>query len=56
MTEADLKMLTAEFERIRIECNTPEKAIAQLQSEGLLDEDGELPPRYGGTGKDVAWR
>ncbi len=30
MTEADLTRLTAEVEHIRIECNTPEKARAQL--------------------------
>jgi hypothetical protein len=56
MTEADLKMLTDYFDRLRIECNTPEKARAQLQKEGLLDEDGLLPARYGGPGKDPAWR
>ncbi len=56
MTQADLKMLKAEFARIRIECNTPEKARAQLQKEGLLDENGELPARYGGPGLDTAWQ
>jgi hypothetical protein len=29
MTEADLKMLKAQFELLRRECNTREKAIAQ---------------------------
>jgi hypothetical protein len=48
MSEDDFKMLMAEFERIDRECDTPEKAMRQLQSEGLLDENGELPARYGG--------
>ena len=46
MSEEDLKMITDYIEKLRVECNTPEKAIAQLQSEGLLDENGELPERY----------
>ncbi len=46
MSEADLKMVLEEFERIRRECNTKEKAIAQLQSEGLLDENGETAAKY----------
>jgi hypothetical protein len=48
MSESDLQMLLAEFERIDRECDTPEKATRQLQSEGLLDENGQLPARYGG--------
>jgi hypothetical protein len=48
MSESDLKMLIAEFDRVDLECDTPEKAMRQLQSEGLLDENGELPARYGG--------
>jgi hypothetical protein len=46
LTEADLKMLIEEFARLRRECNTKEKAIAQLQSEGLLDENGETAAMY----------
>ncbi len=46
MSEADLQMLTAEFERINAFCDTPEKATAQLQSEGLLDQDGQLARLY----------
>jgi hypothetical protein len=53
MTYADLKMLTDYFDRLRIECNTPEKATAQLQKEGILDENGDLRARYGGPGKDL---
>ncbi len=39
-------MLIEEFARLRRECNTKEKAIAQLQSEGLLDENGETAAMY----------
>jgi hypothetical protein len=46
MSEADLKMVLEEFERIRRECDTPEKAIAQLKQEGLLDENGETASMY----------
>ena len=46
MSEEDLKRLEARFERLRIECDTPEKAIAQLQKEGLLDENGEIAAPY----------
>jgi hypothetical protein len=46
MSEADLQMLTAEFERINVLCDTAEKATAQLQSEGLLDKDGQLAHLY----------
>jgi hypothetical protein len=56
MSEADFEMLMAEFDRLRRECDTPEKATAQLQKEGLLDANGKLPARYGGEGEDVAWQ
>lgn len=46
MSEQDLAMLTAEFERLVRECDTPAKATAQLQREGLLDENGQIPPMY----------
>ncbi len=46
MSEADLKMLTEYFERLGRECDTREKAIAQLQKEGLLDENGETAALY----------
>ena len=46
MSEADLQMIFAEIERLRIQCDTPEAAKRQLQSEGLLDEAGELAARY----------
>lgn len=46
MSDEDLAMLTAEFERLVRECDTPAKATAQLQREGLLDEDGQLAPMY----------
>ena len=49
MSEDDLQMLIAAFERLARECDTPEKATAQLQSEGLLDANGKLPARYGGV-------
>lgn len=46
MSEADFKMLEAQFERLRLECDTPQKAVAQLQKEGLLDENGQIPAQY----------
>lgn len=46
MSEADLKMVLEEFERLDRECNTREKAIAQLKKEGLLDENGETAAMY----------
>ncbi len=52
MSEADFKMLVAGFERLRQECDTPEKATAQLLKEGLIDEDGRLAAIY--RGEDTA--
>ncbi len=46
MSEADFQMILAEAERLMRECNTPEKAKAQLQQEGLLDENGEIAALY----------
>jgi len=46
MSEADYKMLVEEFARIRRECDTREKAIALLQSEGILDASGEYADPY----------
>lgn len=46
MSESDLKMLRDHFERLRQQCDTPEKAVAQLKQEGLLDENGQTAPRY----------
>ncbi len=56
MSESDLKMLMAEFERLDRECDTPEKAVAQLQKEGLLDANGKLPAEYGGEGASTIWQ
>jgi hypothetical protein len=46
MSPEDLKMMIEYFDKLRIECNTPEKARAQLQLEGILDENGEYTERY----------
>lgn len=56
MSEADLKMLKDHFEHLRLECDTPEKAAAQLQSEGLLDENGHTAPRYSDATAEFACR
>lgn len=56
MSEADLKMLIEAFDRLDRECDTPEKARAQLQKEGLLDANGEVPAMYGGPGAETAWQ
>lgn len=41
MGENDLKKLREYFLRIHDEYDTPEKATALLQKEGLIDENGE---------------
>jgi hypothetical protein len=46
MSDSDLKLLTDHFERLRRECDSPGKAIAQLQSEGLLDQSGRTAAQY----------
>lgn len=46
MSESDYKMLAEEFAQLRRDCDTPQKAIAQLQSEGLLDENGRTAAPY----------
>lgn len=46
MSESDLRMLAAQFERLEAECDTPEKATRQLQLEGLLDSQGRLAETY----------
>jgi hypothetical protein len=56
MSEADFKMLSEAFDRLRRECDTPEKAMAQLQSEGLLDAEGRTAPMYRDPIEDVAWQ
>lgn len=51
MSESDLKKLKEYFQKIQREYDTPEKATALLQREGLIDENGEpsLPFREMGT-------
>jgi len=56
MSESDLKMLTAEFDRQLREYDTPEKARAFLQQVGQLDANGKLPAEYGGEGAETAWQ
>ena len=46
MSEKELQMLKAHFERVLIECDTREKAIAYLQKLGLLDENGRTAAPY----------
>jgi len=55
MSDADFQMLVREFERQIRECDTPEKARAQLQSEGLLDADGRTAAKYR-VPEDANWR
>jgi hypothetical protein len=56
MSESDLKMMKAYFEKLRQECNTPEKALAQLQKEGLVDQDGNPAPMYNAPASGAPWR
>lgn len=46
MSEADYKKLMARFAEIRTECNTPAKATALLQSEGIVDQSGRTAPHF----------
>lgn len=46
MSEQHFRMLMEQLDRVARECDTPEKAIAQLQSEGLLDENGRTAALY----------
>ncbi len=46
MSEADYKKLMARFAEIRSECNTPAKATALLQSEGIVDQSGRTAPHF----------
>jgi hypothetical protein len=55
MSEEVFQMLVRAFERQRRECDTPEKARALLQSEGLLDADGRTAAKYRAP-EDPSWR
>ena len=46
MSESDYKMVIEVIERLRLECDTPDKAMDQLKSEGLLDETGKTADSY----------
>ncbi len=46
MSEADYKKLMARFAEIRSEYNTPAKATALLQSEGIVDQSGRTAPHF----------
>ena len=46
MSETTFQMLMAELERVEREYDTPEKARALLQEEGLLDENGKTAAIY----------
>ncbi len=46
MSESDLKKLLAHFEKSRTDNNTPEKARALLQQEGILDASGKLAEAF----------
>lgn len=46
MSDKDFAALVEAAARMKRECNTPELATKQLQSEGLLDSNGELAAPY----------
>jgi hypothetical protein len=46
MSESDLKKLLAHFKESRKDNNTPEKARALLQNEGILDDSGKLAETF----------
>ena len=56
MSEADFQMVMREIERLRLECNTPQKATEQLQREGLLDETGQTAAMYREPIENTNWQ
>jgi hypothetical protein len=46
MSESDLQKLLVHFEKSRAENDTPEKARALLQEEGILDASGKLAEAF----------
>lgn len=56
MSESDYKMLTEQFAQLRRDCDTREKAISQLQSEGLLDADGHTAAPYRSSAQEIVCR
>ena len=56
MTQAVLDDMRAYYEELRQRCDTPEKARAQLQLEGFLDEHGKIAPDYLEPGENSPWR
>lgn len=48
MTDNDLDKLKLHFEKMRLEINTPEKALAYLVKLGTHNPDGSLTELYGG--------
>ena len=55
MNESAFEMLSEAFDRLDRECDTQDKALAQMQHEGLLDEEGQTSPQYREPVKDRAW-
>lgn len=55
MSESDLKKLREYFQKIQREYDTPEKATALLQREGLIDENGEPSLPFRETGTACQW-
>lgn len=54
MSETDFTMLAEQFQQLRRDCDTPQKAVAQLQREGLLDENGHTAAPYRDSLQEVA--
>ena len=46
MSEVDLEFLKKAFDEFDLECDSEEKAVAQMQEEGLLDGNGQFAARY----------
>ena len=55
MSEATYQMLIDALERDVRECDTPEKARALLQSEGLVDAEGYMTPMYSDR-PEIVWQ
>ncbi len=56
MSESDFEMLSEAFDRLDRECDTQDKARAQMRDEGFLDAEGQTSPQYREPVEDRAWQ
>lgn len=56
MSESEFEMLSGAFDRIDRECDTEDKARAQMRDEGFLDAEGQAAPQYREPVEDGLWQ